>query len=447
MPSYTLPYDRFVRQVSSPLSSISDTSGIAQQAATGVQVAPWRLVAGRESAMPAHSATQTSGHDDAYDAYKFCGDYSAGQQRAYAACVAYRYRVPTEALTGTAAKLLSVVVPLRVDRWVAAGVRVAVYQSDSAAPPDTWSDIRDGHIAAAAQLPVMDPRVDQQADITLTLAVAATAKKFIYVLLTLENYADIRGYWIEGSARIIGGNVGITFNRSVTADAAWDGETSAAGIYTTWETALEYKDHNFQLLRSFAAVPVAQNIAAFGTNAVYTPTQFEGNTGAKIGVDTGGKVYGAISMRYIAASSSDAFRSLRFAHASLLPLSGKQVAFRLTLWSFVLPATFNIVSTIKVDYTGALQADLYRGAGSPSVVTFLRTTSGAGVDNAPVTLTKIGEATLTDIDYTSAHTFPVTISSVGVLGLIVCIAPVTYWGAVGTSTYATWRPGDLVYLK
>ena len=446
--TYNLPYTRFVRQAESPLSAKTDTAGIAEQTGAALRSAVWRLAAGNDSIMPVHSATQKGGHDDAHDACKFCGGYVAGMQRAYAACVAYRFRVPSEALTGTVAKLASVTVPLRVDRWLAAGARLTVYQSDSATPPETWADIRDGEAHAAAQLTVQDPRVDQTDEVTIALAAPTDAQKFVYVLLSLENYSDVRGYWIEGSARIVGNEVAASFDRAVTADAQWSGEIAGAGYFLYYGSPIGYADNCHQLLNENSSIPIEQVLAAYGSMYSAGATKFGGISGTKVGVDTGSKVYGAYCVRYVAMSSADMVASLRFSTASLLPLSGKNVAFKLAIWSCVLPDTTDTLSYLTHDSNGDQQSALFRGVGTPNITT--RTTINVSpyyTENDPITLSKIGEATLADVDYTSSHTFPVSLSGGGVHMLVICIMPVAYWGAVGTSTYATWKPGELVYLK
>lgn len=442
--SYTLPYTRFVKQVTSPLSAITDTVGIAEQNSESIEVTPWQIVTEVDSTLPVHSATQTTGHSNAYDAVKFCGDYADGKQKAYATAVAYRYQVPVEALAVTVAKLVNLVIPLNVDRWLVAGARISAYQSDDATPTTTWSTIREGDIYEDAVLPIQTPRVDQSGDITLTLASATNAKKYIYVFVTLENYADTRGYWIEGSARIVGNAVSIGFDREVTEDSEWDGRYIASGYFL----ATTYKDNNHQILNTSTSVLLPQVLALYPTlgspTGTQTWTQFAGNTGAVIGVNTGGNVYGAISVRYL-MMSSETYTKMSFSNAALLPLAGKTVSFLMTLWASTLGTGQDNTTTRIVSTTaGYYQRELFRGVGTPSITTEV---ASSGALQTPWVLTKIYQTTLSDVNYTNSHVFPISLTGAGLRALVITIMPITYWGDVGENTYSTWKPGEFLYLS
>lgn len=222
-----LPYRRFTRQVNTAAAPLSYTAGMAAAAAAALQAAPWVEQSTPASSMPVHTALIDAGAPT-FDAYKFCGDYETGVQRAYAGMVAYRFRIPQDALTsGSVADVVSVAVDLYTDRWCVDGARMAAYLSPSPVPSDAWSTLREGSIYTADLLPApgdpdADPptNTDSSATITLTLPGSTAAAGYLYVVLSLEDYATTRGNWIEGSAALDGSSVSVVFSRSVAPDVA-----------------------------------------------------------------------------------------------------------------------------------------------------------------------------------------------------------------------------------
>jgi hypothetical protein len=143
--------------------------------------------------------------------------------------------------------------------------------------------------------------------------------------------------------------------------------------------------------------------------------------------------------------AADAYDTLWFDTDALLPLAGKTVNFRMVIWA----ASTNSLATVfpKPDATGFLQSELYRGYGSPTLVTQLQTSSAAATDQAAWSLSQIGEATLSGLDYTSANQFPITLTGGGRKAIIIAIMPIHYWGTVGTATKALFKPGTQIYLR
>ena len=112
--THYLPFTRFTRQVSTDAMAVLSTEAAALHAEDLLKVAPWMEAADTESksTFPARSATQ-SGFNALWDAFKFCGDYASGYQKAYAGMVAYRFKIPAAALSGPT-QITSIALPLYV---------------------------------------------------------------------------------------------------------------------------------------------------------------------------------------------------------------------------------------------------------------------------------------------------------------------------------------------
>ena len=222
--THNLPYTRFTRQVRTEPQALLATDVAAANALTLLKSADWaqRSADETEVTFPARSAVQ-DGFNPLWDAFKHVGNYSAGYQRAYAGMVAYRFQVPADALT---TNLATIAVPLNVDRWLVDGVRVAAYASDSVVPSSDWDTLRTGDVNIEGQLPMTyteddPPRrivVEKSDTLTLTFSAFTPSKKYLYVIVSLEDYTTTRGFWIEGASLIQGQNTVTTFAAAVTAD-------------------------------------------------------------------------------------------------------------------------------------------------------------------------------------------------------------------------------------
>ena len=303
-----MPFVRFVRQYAGTQSALSATAAMAADADAQLQVTAWSQVPlAQVAVMPVHTALLTAAMDN-YDAYKFCGNYTLGTQKAFAGMVAYRYTLPASALayqttltgsidptasvnvtgvntlfttelrvgdkilvsgeTHTVAtitnntaltvtvaftnvandtapkrlggKIVSVDVPIFSDRWNVEGTRVAWLLSDDETPTENWTILREGDKYAAGLLPMPanDERVDSTTTQTLAVATHLTARKYLYLFVSMENYTTTRGYWIEGGAVINGANVTVTFENSLSADALTTFYTTASNILGSlnWQT-------------------------------------------------------------------------------------------------------------------------------------------------------------------------------------------------------------------
>lgn len=268
----TLPYTRFVRQVSNGGSfSKYGYIDLMKRNAKALETAPWREArcAPNAVSLTVGQLTRTDGQtdedgrwtstpsytawlDDRYDVFAQGGDAVSKMATlcGYAGCVAYRFTLPTEHRSAMTALTLA----LQRDRYLRAGVRMAIAFSNSATPSDDWSGVI--HPSASTSSVHVTPSTAAEAGVvgvtcwgfmgqpdvpfllagraagsSYTLAAAdfaglATAAEstYMYVYLTLEDpaaYWDLysaaeqRYYYIEGSAVLMPSQCDFTF-----ADAA-----------------------------------------------------------------------------------------------------------------------------------------------------------------------------------------------------------------------------------
>jgi len=237
--THNLPFVRFIRQVQTQPMALLATAAAAVQAESLLQSAPWQQSSQENSTFPPRMTSGQLGVPLAplYDACKYVSDYADGNHLVRAGMVAYRYRVPSAATTGTPANVLSISVEAYVDRWLVDGITVAAYLSDDPSPAADWATLRSGDVALSAQLPMdytadVPPArivIEKNATLTLTFPAASAAKAYLYVILSLEDYSTARGFWVEGAALLIGDQAVTTFDTAVAADQAddlWLGEYS-----------------------------------------------------------------------------------------------------------------------------------------------------------------------------------------------------------------------------
>jgi hypothetical protein len=305
--THSLPYTRFIRQVRTEPMALLATAAAAAQAEALLRIAPWVESADAQSTIPARDALR-DGAEETFDAYKFCGNYASGYQRAYAGMAAYRFRVPADALTGPD-HVVSVALPLHVDRWLVDGARVAAYVSAVAEPSADLATLREGDAYADAELPMeytedVPPArivIDKSKTLTITLPASTDALAYLYVVVSLEDYATVRGFWIEGGAMLVGAEAVTTFDADVTADSVltepyW-AATSQIG-HTTVGTPNVYSN---SLLNWFArSVYGAAGLAS--DNADYIPACIRGALARRSPVASGTPTVIGVSSVWTAAA-------------------------------------------------------------------------------------------------------------------------------------------------
>jgi hypothetical protein len=448
-----MPFTKFVRQVRTDPISVLSTDVAALQAELLLKAAAWVDVTAQDSSFPARNALQ-DGFEENWDAFKFCGNYAAGYQRAYAGMVAYRFTVPADALTGPD-HVVSVDVPLYVDRWLVDGARVAAYLSASPYPSEDWDTLREGDIYADAELPMTytppDRIVVEKNDtITLTLPASTDALQYLYVVISLEDYTSTRGFWIEGAALAVGDGIATTFDADVTEDTAPDTRVKADGKYAVYGTPVTYSDTAIQVrVQLPSAVTLPQGIASYPHIGAQTNTQFAGGTGCIVGVTADPYVYGALAVRYVGMSAEETFTKVSFGDATPLNSAGKTVRFLMSIWAgdaTVLPATSYTQNFPTYTITGYTQWQLFRGS-SPITMDNSYGAPNPAVANTAWPLSLVGQHILEGRDYTSADLFDIQLAGPGIKVVVVAIAPIAYWGTVGAGTQATFKPGASLYLS
>ena len=218
----TLNIQRFIRSVrqgrtAEPVSCTA-MAACTGQAFDALVAASWTRVEEKEAGLPRHNWAQT-GFSNRWDASKYCGDYADGYQHGYATAVCYTIRMPADALAGTAAKIASVAIPVRGDRWLSDGCDIGITLSASATPP-VWAATPTD--AVAGQLAVVPSNTGSDTAATVVFdwsAVPKAATAYLHIVLCLTDYLTHRGAWIEGGAMIGGANIVVTFDREVVPDA------------------------------------------------------------------------------------------------------------------------------------------------------------------------------------------------------------------------------------
>lgn len=247
--TYKYTFKRWSLRGASDLMSITAMPAMTTLAYERMAAASWIELAEKDSDLPPHEWAQT-GFLDTYDAAKYCGDYDAGKQIAYACAACYSIKLPAEAQAGTKAKVEAIAATVYGDRWLGEGAILSAFLTDSATPP-AWADIVDGSTALASSpdpAPAADAVTvpDWQAPLrritrsktlpdndyaaTLTAATATDATAYLHVVIRLSDYISVRqisatdggtrdSAWIEGGAKIDGTTLNVTFDRVVDLDA------------------------------------------------------------------------------------------------------------------------------------------------------------------------------------------------------------------------------------
>ena len=140
------------------------------------------------------------------DAAMFCAEHKGGVHRAYANAACYVFALPD---METYPNLTAVKAKVTSDPYNSSGVRIAIHVSDTAEIPIKCSDARAGiaHVAGAVPREAKtgtDGKTYWYSSMdNVDIPVFATAmKKYLFVVVALEDYSVVRGDWLEGSAFI-----------------------------------------------------------------------------------------------------------------------------------------------------------------------------------------------------------------------------------------------------
>jgi hypothetical protein len=238
----TLPFVRFTRQFHTDPATLTAWLATLAAGIEGLKTAPWvAAAAGTAATLPLSDPTGQF-ESQSYDAFKASGDAAASRQAAYLGMAAYRFKIPADALAGTAANIESVAVKAYADKFLWKGLLLAAYVSASDTPSADWAVLRSGDVATALTdgvgvLPEPDPATatatNKSAVLTMTPAAALAPQAYLWLVVQLADWeANAYEYWIEGAGMLEGSSVAVTFDRDVTADAP----------DTTWAYPVEKED-------------------------------------------------------------------------------------------------------------------------------------------------------------------------------------------------------------
>ena len=184
-----LPFKRFVAQVSTgePRPKSSYVALMAENL-EALKACPWREAGEVPVALADHDFTKASHFSDAYDAFKMTGAWDAKTQRetAFAGMAAYRFAIPEGA---AAVAISSVTLPISRDRFLKGGVHVAAVRSASGEPSTRWSVVTGPCASAYLANDAANIVSSRPADGALTIDAPAGADGYLWIYLTLEDYA------------------------------------------------------------------------------------------------------------------------------------------------------------------------------------------------------------------------------------------------------------------
>lgn len=472
-----LPYVRFVRQVQSSSKAIVQWKTTMAETFEGLKVASWRestaLLA--DVSMPVN-APLTFAPNDKYDAFKMSSTVAGtGRQTCYMGMVAYRYKIPADAITDSTYPTL-IKLTLGADKFNVSGLRVAIYLSNTATPPTDWATCREGTeyipdvtidtvtlgvLASREALVANATNVGGDYTVTFDPAIAAN-NAYLYVIISLFDYEDYRlsrEYYIEGSGVLDGANVEVGFAAAVDADTAvsiWDGRYKAGGKYQSYYGSIVWAQNNTKLLVTRNSMNGEEWLVGswpqkvFAGDITATFSQFDGNASTTIGVESGGKISGCSLVRAIKVIKGVPFTKLQFGESTVADLREKSLNLLCNVW-YGKPA--EAAPTVYAAYGKPTEAtmemdDFYF---SDSVTGAKLTYYGGSswVEGSAMTLVNAGQFLLKSGSlYTSADKFDVNIEGNGIFYLIIAIAPVTISpAAAGTSTNVVFKPGEFLYLS
>ena len=190
----------------------------AQAVVDGLCDTPWQEVEDEVAQMAYHTsevvdnATGTTGLDmnvvirNRLDAALWCAEHSGGRHRAYANAACYVFEMPEMAAYPN---LTAVKLRVTSDPYNSTGVRLAVHLSDTLDIPVNCAEAREG----IANIEGVAKREERKSSDNKVYWYAATEKvtisvnpqqlkKYLFLVVGLENYNVSRGDWLEGCAYI-----------------------------------------------------------------------------------------------------------------------------------------------------------------------------------------------------------------------------------------------------
>ena len=245
-----LPYIRFVRQTRSNLVASSAAMSTLSDLVFDLKLAPWRVVSKTiTTTLPITSNVETSFFDDSYDTFKASGDVVplSEQQRVYIGMVAYRFKIPDDAIAETVANVKKITLRLLSDRYNVDGLLASAYMSYDATPSMDWDLLKTGIAATTidtegkgvlAQTENYIKAKSKQGDFILDLdeggGVYPASQQYLYIILQLANWEHLAyPEWVEGAGMFSAKSMIVEFDRDVAPDISTDTSTMilSAGKY------------------------------------------------------------------------------------------------------------------------------------------------------------------------------------------------------------------------
>ena len=210
MSVYKMRGRRFLKKYTSAVATpVYAAATDAQAIVDGMCAVPWTPVDASHAQMSYHT-NETLDRNveirDSLDAAAFCAEHVSGMHRAFANAACYVFELPEMAEYPTLTALKARVVS---DPYNSGGVRLAVHVADSLDIPVDCAIARMG----VAHVEGVTPREERVAADKKTYWYAATgeveipvavqAKRYLFLVVALEDYSRSRGDWLEGSAYIL----------------------------------------------------------------------------------------------------------------------------------------------------------------------------------------------------------------------------------------------------
>lgn len=225
----SLPFVRFTRQAYAGPATITAWKSTLAQAVEALKVASWvRAPQDTTVELPQNDPTgQTQGA--MFDAFKASGDAADSKESAYLGMTAYRFKIPSDATSGTPANVTSIALQVAADKFLWKGLLISAYVSSSDTPSTDWTVLATGDVATPVDslgrgvlyedAPATKNATNKLETVTLTPASPIAPNSYLWIIIQLAGWtSDKYEYWIEGSGMLLGSLCEVTFSRSVTAD-------------------------------------------------------------------------------------------------------------------------------------------------------------------------------------------------------------------------------------
>lgn len=206
---YALKGRRYLKKyTASALTPVYAAATDAQAIVDALCDIPWQEVGESHAQMSYHTDKMLDKNVEIrnrFDAVSFCANHVGGLHRAYANAACYVFELPD---METYPNLTSVKARVVSDPYNSGGVRLAVHVADALDIPENCAIARTGVAHVEGVVPRETRIVNgasrwYAATEEVEIPVGVVAKKYLFLVVALENYSLSRGDWLEGSAFIV----------------------------------------------------------------------------------------------------------------------------------------------------------------------------------------------------------------------------------------------------